>query len=144
MKNLTIIGVFLVVLMACGSKKTAVVAGNDPKLLNGAWELTYVAGNQAADQLYSRKKPVLNFNTEESKVNGNTGCNSFTGGILSVGVGEIRFDDQMAMTKMFCEGQGENVFLENLRKVKTFSLTDNNQTLSLTDGSIEVMRLIKK
>lgn len=130
---------------ACDSKKAAADSGNDPASLNGSWELNYITGTRVtAEQLYINKKPMISFNVSESKVNGNTGCNSFTGMIGSVSPGKITFDENMAMTKMFCEGQGETVFLDNIKKVKAFSFSDGGNTLHLTNGDIDVMRLVKK
>lgn len=145
MKKVLIIAAIAIGLTACDTKKAVADSGNDPKLLNGAWELTYISGaTMGADQLYPNKKPLINFNIIESKVNGNTGCNSFTGEILSIRPGEISFDDNMVMTRMFCEGQGETVFVNNLKSVKAFRLIDEGKTLQLTNGKTDVMRLARK
>jgi hypothetical protein len=44
---------------------------------------------------------------------------------------------------MFCQGQGENVFMETLKKVNTWSVS-NDTTLNLIAGDIAVMRFSKK
>ncbi len=130
---------------ACDSKKATADVGNNPDLLNGAWELNYITGTRlTVNDLYADKKPMINFNIKESRVNGNTGCNSFTGMVSSVSVGKIAFDEAMAMTKMYCEGQGETVFMDNFKKVNAFSITDNGKTLHLMMGEIDRMRFEKK
>jgi heat shock protein HslJ len=145
MKKFLLFFAVTISMVSCDSKKAAADPGNNPVSLNGSWELNYITGTRVtASELYANKKPMINFNVSESKVNGNTGCNSFTGMITSISAGEIVFDENMAMTKMFCEGQGETVFLDNIRKVKAFSLSDNGSTLHLTNGDIDVMRLTKK
>lgn len=129
----------------CASQKDA-ASGPAPEALNGSWELNYIGNTKLhAAQLYQDRKPFLNFNIKESKLSGNTGCNSFTGMISSMSAGEIRFDtEHMAMTKMFCEGGGETAFLDNFKAVKRFKISEDGKTLSLTDGSTDLMRLAKK
>jgi len=145
MKKIILFAFAIVTTMACDSKKAVADSGSNPASLNGSWELTYITGTRTdVNALYANKKPMINFNVSESKVNGNTGCNSFSGMILSVSAGKIVFDENMAMTKMFCEGQGETVFTENVKKVKAFSFSDGGNTLHLTNGDIDVMRLTKK
>ena len=145
MKKIIILAITITTLVACNSKKIVSDPGTDPASLNGSWELTYIAGTRAAvNELYANKKPLVNFNLSESIANGNTGCNSFTGKIGSLSPGKITFDENMAMTKMFCEGQGETVFLDNVKKIKAFSFSENGNTLHLTNGDIDLMRLTKK
>lgn len=145
MKNV-ILSVFgLIILIACDSKKATTESNNSPKSLNGSWELNYITFTRLpVNELYANKKPVINFNIAEQKVNGNNGCNSFTGMVLSVTPGQIMFDENFAATKMFCEGQGEAVFTEAFKKTKGFFFSDGGNTLHLTDGDIDVMRLTKK
>lgn len=145
MKNLILLAIAIVSFGACDSKKATVGSANDPASLNGSWELTYITGTRlGVNDLYADRKPMINFNISESKVNGNTGCNSFTGTIAGVSAGKITFDENMAMTKMFCEGQGEPVFTDNIKQVKAYSFSDNGNTLHLTNGDYDLMRLTKK
>ncbi|MFT3793250.1 META domain-containing protein [Flavobacterium sp.] len=134
-------------LVSCDAKKSATDAVEaDPASLNGSWELTYMTRTrQEVNYLYPDKKPFLSFNTKESKVSGSTGCNSFTGSISSMSDGEIRFDaENLAMTKMFCEGEGEGVFLQNMKMVDKFNFSDDGKTLHLISGDIDAMRFTKR
>jgi heat shock protein HslJ len=49
----------------------------------------------------------------------------------------------MAMTKMFCPGNGENVFMTNLQKVNSWSVSDG-KTLTFIAGDIAIMRFEKQ
>jgi heat shock protein HslJ len=130
---------------ACDSKKATADVGNNPNLLNGAWEFNYITGTRlTVNDLYADKKQMINFNIKESRVNANKGCNSFTGMVSSVSVGEITFDEAMAMTKMYCEGHGDSVFMDNFKKVNAFSITDNGKILHLMIDDINRMRFEKK
>ena len=145
-KLILMLAVFSGILISCDAKKTTSDATNNPELLNGSWEVNYIAlTTMAINDLYRDKKPFISFNVKESKVSGNTGCNSFTGNISSMSGGEIRFDESMAMTRMFCEGGGENIFVENMKVVERFSFSDDGKTLHLTgkDGK-DAIRLTKK
>ena len=147
MRNLILIlAAFCWLLVSCDAKKPTSNAVDKPEMLNGSWEVNYLAtSTMAVNDLYRDKKPFMLFNIKESKVSGNTGCNSFTGNIISMSNGQIRFDDSMVMTRIFCEGGGENVFVENMKAVQGFSFSDDGKTLHLTakDGQ-DVMRLAKK
>ena len=142
---LLLFAVFAFAAVGCESKKSAVDTRNTPASLNGTWELNYITGTRlAVNDLYTLKKPMLTFNINESKVNGNTGCNIFNGMISDITPGKIVFDKNMAMTRMYCDGDGEKVFTENFQKVDGFSITDNGKTLHLMMGDIDLMRLQKK
>lgn len=112
-------------------------------ILNGTWELNYVSGPRIAfDGLYPNKKPTITFDVTNNKVMGNTSCNNFNGPLKMDG-NKISFTDPMAMTRMMCQGQGETVFMETLKKINTWSVSDGN-TLNLIMGDIAMMRFTKK
>ena len=111
--------------------------------LAGTWELNYITGPRIAfDGLYPEKKPVITFDVQEKKVNGNTSCNNFNGALNAEG-NKISFTDPMAMTRMMCPGNGETTFLQTLYKVTGWYVS-NDTTLNLMMGDIETMRFIKK
>jgi len=111
--------------------------------LNGTWELNYITGPRIAfDGLYPEKKPTITFDVANNKISGNTGCNNFNGK-LNMDGNKINFNDPMAMTRMMCQGQGETTFLETLKKINTWSVSDGN-TLNLIMGDIAMMRFTKK
>lgn len=127
--------------IACNSSKKA--AGNDPSSLDGTWTLNYISGPRIAfEGLYPQKKPQLVFSTEDKRVSGNTSCNSFSGPLVIDG-NKINFDQPMALTKMACPGEGESVFLETLKKVNTWTVSDG-RTLTFIMGDIAIMRFSKK
>lgn len=134
------------IFVSCDAKKSTSDASDDPKSLNGTWEVTFLGRTRLpVNELFPDKKPFILFNTKESKVSGSTGCNSFTGNIGSMSAGKIRFDENMAMTKMFCQGDGENLFVTNLKLVENFTFTDNGKTLLLKEkDDIDAFRLTKK
>lgn len=112
------------------------------KALIGSWELEYITGPRISfEGLYPNKKPEVNFDGEANRVSGNTGCNSFNGGYVMEG-GKFAFSGNMAMTKMFCEGNGERVFTETMGKVNAYKL--DGDLLSFYDEDIELMRFRKK
>lgn len=111
--------------------------------LNGMWELTYISGRRIAfEGLYPDKKPFIQFDRENKRVSGNTGCNSFTGR-FEVSGSAISFPEPMAMTRMACPGEGEQAFTDMLKKVNAYAITDG-ATLSFLIGDVAVMRFTKK
>lgn len=110
--------------------------------LNGTWVLTYI-NNSQVEALYPGRKPRILFETANKRISGNTGCNSFSfPDPVKLDGSKIDFTGPMILTKMFCPGQGENVFLETIKKVDSWSLTDDT-TLNLTMGDTAMMRFTR-
>ena len=136
-----LIGCFL--FASCKTSKKATPSMPNTAALTGTWELNYITGPRIAfDGLYPNKKPMLKFDASAKTVGGNTSCNSFNGQ-LKVDGNKISFNDPMAMTRMMCPGDGENTFLETLKKVNSWSVSDG-KILNLITGDIAVMRFTKK
>lgn len=137
---------FLIGFVACKSSKTAKTtqtAMSDKSTLEGEWELNYIMlPGSSFEDLYKEKKPVIKFDVAGQKFSGNTSCNSFAGKLKTDGP-KIDFTEPFMMTKMFCPGEGENKFVETLKKVTTYSVTDEN-TLNFISGDIGVMRFSRK
>lgn len=113
-------------------------------ILAGTWELNYISGLRIAfDGLYHNKTPTITFDVVGNRVSGYTSCNNFTGSLKADG-NKISFTDPMALTRMICiDGNGENVFLETIKKINTWSVTDGN-TLNLIMDDIALMRFTKR
>lgn len=114
-----------------------------PEAINGPWELNFISGRKIAfEGLYPGIKPLIVFDVANKRISGNTGCNSFSGK-LRINGNKIDFKEPMAMTKMFCEGEGEHAFTEILKKVTSYALNDSNELIFLQDNTV-VMRFIKQ
>lgn len=116
-----------------------------PKL-TGDWELDYIAGSPTEFQeLYPRQKPTINFDTISNLISGSTSCNRYAGK-LRVNGNKIDFSGPLAVTKMACldsKGNGENLFLDNLKRVNNYSI-GSDSTLNFIMGDIAIMRFTKK
>ena len=150
MKKLILVSVFFAaILSSCNSGKSSATENvteevSNPSSLEGAWELDYISGPKIAfEGLYPDKKPFVSFNIKDGRVSGNNGCNSFTGNVR-INKNTIAFDDSMAMTRMFCPGNGESAFMDGLKKVNTYAVTDDGKTLNFIAGDIAIMRFQKK
>jgi len=115
----------------------------DPSKLAGSWELQKIMGTGIAfDSLYPYRKPTMNFDVTNKRVSGNTSCNSFNGA-LNVDSSAINFNSPMAMTRMFCSGNGENMFLSALQKVNMWSI-GKDASLNLMANDTLLMSFVKK
>lgn len=117
----------------------------DERLL-GKWTLDYILPKDGKDlkQLYKIQKPYLNF-VDETKVAGNNGCNNVSGGFSFGDENFIQFDtEKFGSTRMFCEGVDEKVFLDRLKSVNKFDLTDDGNKLVLITGDIVTMSFVKE
>ena len=110
--------------------------------LSGTWDLSYVTGAEDFESIYSHKTPFITIDENENKANGNTGCNSFNSSLVKIN-NNIKFSLPIT-TRMFCEGNGEALFLDALKKINRFAISDDGKTLNLLTGDIAVMRLVRK
>ncbi len=147
-KVISIITIISFVWYACSNKTAKTSAAATPVIadsvkLNGNWQMTYITGATTSfDSLYPGKIPAINFDVVAKKISGNSGCNSFSGKLVTEG-NKISFADPMIMTKMFCPGDGEPIFLQNLQKVETYLIV-NDTTLNFMMGEIAIMKFVKK
>lgn len=149
MKKLSFLSIVLVVFfIACKSSKMnstteeSKPATSNYEQLNGTWQLIYISGPRIAFQgLYPDRKPVIRFTTAESSFGGNTSCNSFSGKLVADHK-KISFTDHMALTKMYCPGEGEQVFLKVLQTVNAYAV--QNDTLTFTTDEVPMMRFVKQ
>ncbi|MBE7171755.1 MAG: META domain-containing protein [Williamsia sp.] len=111
--------------------------------LSGAWELNYISGRRIAfEGLYPNKKPFVQFDQDAGRVSGNTSCNSFAGP-FKINGSSISFAEPLATTRMACPGEGEQAFLDMLKKVNGYAITDG-KVLTFLIGDVAVMRFAKK
>lgn len=66
--------------------------------------------------------------SDDGQVQGTTDCNSFRGGV-TVKDKQIAFDQNMAMTRKFCEGSREMEFIEMLQNVQSFFFTSRGELI---------------
>ncbi|RZM25609.1 MAG: META domain-containing protein [Pedobacter sp.] len=144
MKRLLLtLAVITVSMAACTTMKSGTIGSEGLSQLGGVWELNYVSGPRIAfNGLYPAAKPFIEFNTREKKFSGNTSCNSFSGSLVADDA-LINFSEPFIMTKMACPGEGEATFVENLKKVNTYSI-GSDTTLYFMMGDIVIMRFNKK
>lgn len=128
--------------IACKSNQSAM---KNSKSLEGNWELNYISGPRIAfNGLYPNKKPTISFDLKESKVSGNNGCNQYFG-TLQVDGNKINFkDSKMGMSMMACQGNGDQVFMNTLEKIDSYSISEDGKILNFIMGDIAMMRFEKK
>ena len=122
---------FLTILISACSAVKNTNTGND--LSNATWELEYISGPRIAfDGLYPNKKPQITFNTKTNDVSGTSSCNGYSAKYTSNGK-TISFGEPGPTTMMFCDGGGEQTFLQMIKKVDNYSI-DNDGKLNLNIG----------
>jgi len=140
-KIINYIFVFLgLVLIACTSSKTATTTYS----LEGDWQLNYITGPRIAfDGLYPEKKPTIKFDLKQNKVTGNNSCNQYFGTLLVDG-NKLNFNDaKMGMTMMACPGNGDSQYMETLKKIESYTITEEGKTLNFLIGNVVMMRFSK-
>lgn len=143
---------FLIVFMAgiaCNSNKkvTSSMDSTSAKanLIDGNWEVNYIMNTpKPFAELYVMNRPTINFNSITEKIMGMTGCNNFNGSFLLQG-NKISIKEPLAVTRKMClDMSGETLFLETLKKINTYSVTENGKTLNMMMGDMAIMRLSRK
>ena len=138
MKKIALFVVFICMsFVSCTTSKPAVTTTS----LEGTWELKYITGPRIAfDGLYPNSKPTIAFNLRENKITGNNSCNQYFGALIIDGA-KINFEEaKMGMTMMACEGNGDSVYMDALKRIESYTITDDGKTLNLLLGNIVMMR----
>ncbi len=124
---ITVITIFLVFasfIPRTGHYLPADTKKQDSTLLSGDWYLVPVLPSDTA----TGKFPSLHFNIAQKKFTGFTGCNQMSGAFVLI-ANELRFDKNIILTKMVCEGFNEKEFMANLLRVDHYSITNGVLTL---------------
>jgi heat shock protein HslJ len=134
MKNLFLSICTVAVLVSCGAMKNASssnVGKAQPSIANTKWVL--------ADNV---KGQVPTLNVEGSKINGNSGCNKFFGGVtMETASGKFEAS-QMGSTKMACANMSvEQNFLDMLQKANKYVVSGN--TLELYQDNLLLLKFNK-
>ena len=88
--------------------------------LNGKWNILKVNGEEVA--VIGDEKPFIEFNTDESKVHGFTGCNIVNGNFSVQPGNKIKFDNVITTMK-FCDGiSDERSVLNGLNEADNFTV----------------------
>ena len=122
---------------SCGTKKP----DSKTTSLEGKWELNFITGPRIAfDGLYPDKKPTIVFDIQNNKITGNNSCNQYFGALILDGK-KINFTDaKMGMTMMACQGTGDALYMETLKKIDNYTISEDGKVLSFRTGNIEMMR----
>lgn len=124
----------------CGSQKTT-TDSKETNLYDQFWELEYLSGTKIAfEGLYPEKKPGIQLNKANGYFGGNTGCNGFSGKYQIINH-TIKLE-ALTKTMAFCEGGGEEAFLNMVDKVNRFAIDSDGKLLLMIDD-IPMMRFKK-
>ena len=111
-------------------------------LYDVTWELEYISGSRIAfEGLYPEKKPQIVFNENTKEVLGNSSCNGY-GSKYTLADKSIIFGESNPTTMMYCDGGGEQVFLQMIKKINNYSIDKDNK-LNLMIGQVPMMRFKK-
>ncbi|WP_433833597.1 META domain-containing protein [Flavobacterium anhuiense] len=134
-----VLSVLTLLFASCSASKTDKSAGD---LFGTTWELEYISGPRIAfEGLYPNKKPQITFDQKETKVYGNNGCNGYSAPYALSGK-KLTFGEPGPATLMFCEGGGEQQFLQQMKKITSYSI-DKDGKLILNEGDVATMRFKK-
>jgi heat shock protein HslJ len=126
-----------IILQGCAAKKNTSLS-----LYGTTWELEYISGPRIAfDGLFPEKKPQITFTESGKTANGNNSCNGFSTS-FTVEENAIKIEEPKAMTMRYCEGGGEKVFLDMMKKIDAFGI-DKDHKLNLMIDGVPMMRFKK-
>ncbi len=126
----------LLITCCTASKKV----GNDA-IFDTTWELEYLSGPRIAfEGLYPDKKPKISFDKATQRVSGTNSCNGYSTN-FELNENHISFGEPGPTTMMFC-GEGENFFLNTMKKVNAYNI-DADGKLNLLINDVPMMRFKK-
>jgi heat shock protein HslJ len=127
----------IISLVSCASSKNG-QSGD----LAGNWELSLFPNDtKSFEEIFSQRRPGLQFETSANKVTGTTGCNRLSGS-YTVNGDEFRFGNNIITTKMACPGYEESYFMDALNRVNRYELSGT--ALRLMQGNNLVMSFTRK
>ncbi len=136
--TLAIVSILTLLLNSCATSKDKSAAD----IYDVTWELEYISGPKIAfEGLYPNKKPQITFDQKETKVFGNNGCNGYSAPYALSG-NSLTFGEPGPSTLMFCDGGGEQQFLQQMKKITSYSV-DKDGKLILNEGDVATMRFKK-
>jgi len=106
-------------------------------LTNTYWKLTRLNTKPILNDTTQNKEAYIVFN--DSKIQGNSGCNSIRGSYTLDGDKISLSDKGMMMTRMFCRGSKESEFLQALHKMYNYKIKGEYLEVFDKDG-IQLMR----
>lgn len=138
--TLAVVSVLTLLFASCNASKETKSAGGN--IYDTTWELEYISGPRIAfEGLYPNKKPQITFDQKETKVYGNNGCNGYSAPYTLNGK-SLTFGEPGPATMMFCEGGGEQQFLQQMKKITSYEI-DKDGKLNLIQGDVPMMRFKK-
>ena len=106
--------------------------------IQGTWQLDSIPGIISMDSLFAKKIPYVEFRPDQRSISGNTGCNAFNGMCTYQGQ-RLSIAKNLAMTKMFCPGQGESRFISALKSAMSWNISPDGTHMVLLNGNRAVM-----
>lgn len=113
--------------------------------LSGDWVLKEME-NVELSQTFHNVIPTISIDAEKMMISGQNSCNSFSAPIEIMG-NKIMYKKDFLQTLKACEGDGEQLFMEALKTVKVYIITeDGNQLDFVTQekGIMKFKRAVKK
>ncbi|MBE8727818.1 META domain-containing protein [Flavobacterium hungaricum] len=137
--TLAFLSVLTLLFASCKTSQETKSSGN---LYGTTWELEYISGPRIAfEGLYPNKKPQITFDQKEKQVYGNNGCNGYRAP-YTLNENLLTFGEPGPATMMFCEGGGEEQFLQQMKKITSYEI-DKDGKLNLIQGDVPMMRFKK-
>lgn len=107
-------------------------------LFGSTWELDYISGPRIAfDGLFPENKPQITF-VVNGEASGTSSCNGFST-TFTLSENSIKIEEPKAMTMRYCEGGGEQVFIQTMKKVNKYAVSSDRK-LNLMIDDVPFMR----
>ena len=121
------------ILEGCGSYTT------DYRLAD-IWVLEELNRVKITSTDFAKEVPLIEISTTDNKFNGYAGCNRMNG-TLFFEKGLLRFTN-IITTKMMCQNNKENEFINALQRATTYKIEDNRLWLSNPNGLLVVFKKV--
>lgn len=113
--------------------------------LSGDWVLKEMEEVELS-KTFKNVIPTISIDAEKMMISGQNSCNSFSAPIEIMG-NKILYKKDFQQTLKACEGDGEQQFMEALKTVKVYIITEDGKQLDFVTqqkGIMKFQRIVKK
>jgi len=139
MKNLFLAALSIFIMTSCKTMQKNTQSTSELFTGGNQWEMTSFQGQTVEEAGFNQKTPLITIDKGESKIGGNSGCNSF-GGNITIKEDIIDFGPLMS-TKRYCDGVPEVEFFQILTGEVSYSINGKTLTLIKDDKPVMVFKL---
>lgn len=130
-------------MVSCALKKENKIKEDAILYPSGVWELSEISSIKKINKEFPNQLPTLIFEKTDSnlKAFGNDGCNNYEVDLTVKQNNILEIHSEISSTKILCNKVNNQLYLNNLKAVKSFELSENILKLHTTTDTLKFYRI---